>query len=261
MGRRWPAALLLLGLALLPLAGSAGEALWCEVRIEGEWVWVDVSFAVPASRAEVWEVLTDFEHMARFVSNLTVSKVVGREGAVLHVMQSGKAHRGVLEFPFETLREIHLSPMRRIESHLISGSMKHQEGVTELGDEGGETRVVFHGASVPGVWIPPVVGKPFIEAEIREQFEELEAEILRRRAARAPRGRRRNRNPQAAGRVGKNLTGTAAACCSTEGLILPSTCISQRLQSKRRVRRSLPCTSVMGSGRMPFTSLGHRLKL
>jgi uncharacterized membrane protein len=177
MGGRALAALLM----LLPLASGADGTLSSQVRIEGEWVWVEASFTVPASRAEVWEVLTDFEHMPHFISNLEVSKVLARDGAVLRVYQKGSAHRGLLEFPFEVLREVRLSPMRRIESHLISGSMKRQEGVTELVAEGGQTRVVFHGESVPGVWIPPVAGKPFIEAEIREQFGELEAEILRRR--------------------------------------------------------------------------------
>lgn len=177
-GRRLAAAMLLLALA--PLPGWADEALSSQVRIDGETVWLEVSFTVPASRAQVWEVLTDFDHMAGFVSNLAVSKVLSREGTVLRVMQSGTAHRGTLDFPFEVLREVHLVPMHRIESHLIGGSMKRQEGVTEIAEEGGETRVVYHGESIPGVWIPPVVGKPFIEAEIREQFQELRQEILRR---------------------------------------------------------------------------------
>lgn len=180
MSRRW-AALLLLGLVVVP--ALANDSLSSEVHIEGEWVRVQVSFMVQASRAQVWEVLTDFEHMAGFVSNLSVSKVVSREGTVLKVYQSGRAHSSVLDFPFEVLREVHLHPMRRIESHLISGSMKQQEGVTELSEEGSEIRVVFHGASNPGVWIPPVVGKPFIESEIREQFREIQAEILRRHPA------------------------------------------------------------------------------
>ena len=184
-GKRWLAALFFLGSALLPLAGFADEALTSQVRIEGERVWVEVSFTVAASRAEVWGVLTDFEHMAAFVSNVAVSKVVSRHGPVLQVYQKGNAHRGPLDFPFDVVREIHLSPMHRIQSHLLSGSMKQQDGVTELSDAGSETRVDYHAESVPGVWIPPVVGKSFIETEIRGQFQELEAEILRRHAAAA----------------------------------------------------------------------------
>ena len=180
---RWLAALWCLAFLLLPLAGFADETLSSQVRIEGERVWAEVSFTVQASRAEVWAVLTDFDHMAAFISNVSVSKVVARHGPVLQVYQKGNAHRGLLDFPFEVTREIQLNPMHRIQSHLVSGSMKQQEGITELTEEGKETQVDYHAESVPGVWIPPVVGKAFIEAEIREQFLELEAEIVRRHTA------------------------------------------------------------------------------
>ena len=54
-----------------------------KVQIAGENVIVDVTLAVPATRQEVWVVLTDFEHMADFVSNLKESKVVGISGSTL----------------------------------------------------------------------------------------------------------------------------------------------------------------------------------
>lgn len=164
------------------------EDIWSQVRIDGEWVFVDLRFSVAATRDKVWEVLTDFEHMAGFISNLKVSSVIAREGDTIQVYQSGKAQRGLLVFPFEGAREIHLTPRRRIESHLLRGSMKQQEGITELAGEGPETRVEFHGQSLPGVWIPPVVGKTFIERELREQWQEMRAEILRRQGAAEPKG-------------------------------------------------------------------------
>lgn len=182
---RWLAVLLLLACGWASLLGYADEPVASQVRIEGERVWVQVSFTVPATRAQVWAVLTDFEHMAGFISNVAVSKVTERHGGVMQVYQKGSAHRAGMAFPFEVVREIRLSPMHRIESHLVSGSMKQQDGVTEISEEGDETRVDYHAESVPGVWIPPVVGKTFIEAEIREQFEELAAEVLRRRGAAA----------------------------------------------------------------------------
>jgi carbon monoxide dehydrogenase subunit G len=175
--RSWlPWLLLVLAAPVLAL-----EDIHSQVRIDGEWVFVELSFSVAATRDKVWEVLTDFEHMAGFISNLKVSNVISRDGDTLQVYQSGKAQRGLLVFPFEGAREIHLTPKHRIESHLLRGSMKQHEGLTEITSEGaGETRVVFHGQSVPGVWIPPVVGKGLIEQELREQWQEMRAEIVRR---------------------------------------------------------------------------------
>ena len=179
---RWLVLLSALGLVCAyPPAGAEEFPLASQVRVDGDRVWVEVSFTVPATRAQVWAVLTDFEHMTGFISNLEISKVVSHDGPVLRVYQKGNTHRGLFDFPFEVLREVHLMPLHRIESHLISGSMKRQEGVTELREEGGATRVDYHSDSIPGVWIPPIAGRSFIESQIRGQFQEIEAEILRRR--------------------------------------------------------------------------------
>lgn len=158
----------------------AEEGVMVQVLLQGESVVVDALFSVTASRAEVWEVLTDFDHMAAFVSNLAVSRVVAREGQTLRVFQRGEARRGPFHFPFESLREIRLEAPGRITTHLVSGTPKGLEGVTEITSDGPRTRVSYHGESVPDVWIPPVVGRGFIADEVREQFEEMRREILRR---------------------------------------------------------------------------------
>jgi len=64
---------------------------------------------------------------------------------------------------------------------LISGNMRKMEGMTKLDDEGEQTRIIYHAESIPGVWIPPVVGKVFIAHESREQFQEMRDEIIRRK--------------------------------------------------------------------------------
>lgn len=174
---------LLCATMVAPAAADPAGDVAVAVDLVGETVEVQVAFSVPASRALTWAVLTDFDHMTAFISNLRASRVESRQGNVLRVTQQGAARRGFLAFPFDVTREIHLTPMSRIESHLIRGSMKSQDGVTELSGMDEETRVVFHGRSVPDVWIPPVVGKTFIEREIREQFFELRGEILRRQGS------------------------------------------------------------------------------
>ena len=76
---------------------------------------------------------------------------------------------------------------------MISGNMRKMEGTTQLVDEWAQTRIIYHTDSIPGVWIPPVIGKTFIEHEIREQFQEMRNEIIRRKQAPAP-------GPQTAGK-------------------------------------------------------------
>ena len=152
-----------------------------KVQVAGETVIVDASLVFPATRQQVWAVLTDFGHMAAFISNLKESKVISTSGDTLNIFQRGSAQYGPVTFPFESTRELRLTPFDKIQSHLISGNMRKMEGMTKLVDEGGQTRIIYHAESIPGVWIPPIVGKVFIAHETREQFQEMRDEIIRRK--------------------------------------------------------------------------------
>jgi hypothetical protein len=156
-----------------------------KVQIAGEKVIVDVILAVPATRQEVWIVLTDFENMADFVSNLKESKVVSILGDTVKIFQRGSATYGLISFPFESTREIRLIPFDKIRSHMISGNMRMMEGTTQLIDEGGQTRIIYHTDTIQENWIPPLVGKIFVEHEIRKQFHEMRTEIIKRKRASA----------------------------------------------------------------------------
>lgn len=153
------------------------------VQVDGDTVHVDVAFAVKASPQEVWAVITDFEHMAQFISNLTSSQVLSRNGNVVIATQKGKASVGPLSFEFDSVRELRLTPFEEIRTRMVSGNMKSFESVTRLHADGSATRFDYHSVAVPGTWIPPVIGRNFIEAETREQFGEMRREILRRNHA------------------------------------------------------------------------------
>ena len=157
------------------------ERIEITVQIAGENVIVDLSLVIPATRQQVWAVLTDFDHMANFVSNLKESKVVSTSADTLKVFQRGSAKYGPISFSFESTREMWLDPFDSIRSRMISGNMRKMEGTTQLVEEVAQTRIIYHTDSIPGVWIPPIVGKVFIEHEIREQFREIRNEIIKRK--------------------------------------------------------------------------------
>ena len=172
----------MLSIGTVQADSSSNEDVDIKVQIVGENVIVDISLLVPATREQVWAVLTDFDHMSGFVSNLKESKVIGTVGPMRKIFQRGSASYGLINFPFESTREMLLTPFEKIQSHMVSGNMLKMEGSTLLTEEGGETRVVSHTESIPGNWIPPVAGKIFIEHETREQFQEIRTEILKRKA-------------------------------------------------------------------------------
>lgn len=145
---------------------------------------VDVELTVAASLQEVWQVLTDYEHMAQIVSNVESSKVNRRTDNMVEVEQKSRTAFGPFRFSFDNVREVELSPYERIRSRVVRGDMIGSEFTTHVIPDGTSTRIVNHGEFVPTVWIPPVIGPAFLEAQTRKQFMEMRDEILRRKALR-----------------------------------------------------------------------------
>jgi hypothetical protein len=160
-----------------------GQDIKVHVQKHGDWIKVEVDFLVDASPAQAWNVLTDYDHMDQIVSNIAQSRIIKRDGDRLEVAQKGKAGVGPLSINFENVREIVLVPLHEIRSRMISGDMKSSEFTTRITSEGELTRITNKGEYLPAVFVPPVIGPAFIEAETRKQFQELRSEMLRRKAA------------------------------------------------------------------------------
>jgi uncharacterized protein YndB with AHSA1/START domain len=163
----------------LPFCQAADEPA-VKVVVRGETVVVDVEMTLTASPCEVWAVLIDFEHLPRFVANITESRVLAREGNSARVFQRGKTSFGPLSFQFESERELRLTPCERMDSRLLKGNLKAYRGTTELEQIQDGTRLRHHSESVPESILPPVLGRSLIEAETREHYLDLRREVQRR---------------------------------------------------------------------------------
>jgi len=180
-------AIVVLTLTMLPVAGlqaATDQDIQVRVKKNGPEVVVDVDCPVKASAAVTWEVLTDYDHMSEFLSDLQHSSVQARDGHTLQVYQKGKAERGLLSITFENLREVELVPYEEIRSRLISGDLKASAFTTRVVDDGTLVHIINSGRYTPKLWVPPVIGPTLIEAETRKHFGELRNEILRRHALR-----------------------------------------------------------------------------
>lgn len=161
-------------------ASADDQDILVHVQRDGADVTVDVDCPVQTSIAVAWAVLTDYDHMAQFISNLQYSAIQTRENDKLQIYQKGETKRGLLKFAFESVREIQLLPYEEIRSRLISGDLKASEFTTRIRYDGAMVHVTNNGRYTPRVWIPPIIGVALIEAETRKQFGEIRAEMLRR---------------------------------------------------------------------------------
>jgi hypothetical protein len=181
--------LILLPIAALALAARAqapaDDDIAVSVEKRGGKIIVDVRMSVAAAASDAWNVLTDYDNMARFVSNLKSSAVLRRDGNRLEVEQIGEARRGPLRFTFETVRAVELVPQSEIRSTLIRGPFHSYNFVTRVAGDGSSAIVENRGEYEPTTWVPPVLGPAMIETETRSQYGELRREMLRRRQAAA----------------------------------------------------------------------------
>lgn len=183
-----PVLLLLAALCLPAARAQPVEDRGIEVGVEfaGELVTITASFHVEATPREAWEVMVDYDHAVDFISDLEFSRIVAREGNAIEVHQKGKTRYGPFSFPVESVRKIQLTPFGRMESRTIRGSMQKLDGTTLLNAEGAGTRVTHRTEMIPGVWMPPILGRLFIQHETSQKFRELRDEILRRRKTARP---------------------------------------------------------------------------
>lgn len=153
-----------------------------DVRVErtGANFTVDLTMHAPVEPALAWTVLTDFEHMADFVPNLTSSQVTERSETLLKVAQKGVARYGIFSTHFESLREIHLTPLREIRAHGVGGNIQRMESLMQLEADGAGTRLTYHAEVLPGFWFPPLIGPALVRHETAEQFSAMLHEMVRR---------------------------------------------------------------------------------
>ena len=171
------------GLAAFAEPASAAQDSEVTAKKLSDMVVIDVSMLVAATPREAWDVLTDYDHMSKFLPNLQSSKILSKSPTRLEVAQKGGVTHGPISITFDVVRDVQLKPYSEIVSHVISGNLKKVDGTTRLAPEGDGTRITFHSESIPNIWVPPGIGPTLIENETRDQFGDMRAEIIKRRLA------------------------------------------------------------------------------
>jgi uncharacterized protein YndB with AHSA1/START domain len=159
------------------------------IHRDGDTYAVEAALVVEATPEEVWDVLTDYDHMAQFVANVLASRILRRDGERLEVEQTSRLAVGPFYLSFNNVRAVELVPHREIRSQVTSGDMNASAFTTRITAEGSLTRISSQGTFLSDRWIPPFIGTALLEAETRKQFREFRTEILRRKSVTAAKDR------------------------------------------------------------------------
>jgi carbon monoxide dehydrogenase subunit G len=140
----------------------------------------DLVMFAPVPLNIAWDVLTDFDHMAKWVPNLRESKGTVSEPNVVLVEQQGVAKFGIFSFPYTSVRKMQLTPQKTVKATQVEGNMKQLESLMTLTPDGNGTRLNYHLEMVPAGLAATVLSKDFLQHELSDQFTAIIGEMVRR---------------------------------------------------------------------------------
>jgi carbon monoxide dehydrogenase subunit G len=175
--------LLILALCLcFPLAATA-QQVHIQSADQGGVVTVRASAEMKVDPRAVWSVITDYDHLADFIPDISSSRVTHRDGKQLRVAQTGEF--GLLFFRqhIEVTLAVEESPMTRVVARGIAGNLREMQGRYELKMLApGTVQLLYEGRVLPDFAIPPIFGMLVMRQLLSNQFSALVKEIMRRDA-------------------------------------------------------------------------------
>ena len=171
-------------LALALSAPCSAEVPDVSIRTarDGEFITVAASAVMKVDQRVAWAVLSDYDHLARFIPDMKSSRVVSRDGNRLRVEQKGEMGFFFYKEPVDMLLEVHEEPPSRITARGLEGNIKGLETRYELRPTVAGIRLDYAGRFVPGFSIPPLIGMPIMNRLIERRFRAMVVEIQRRDA-------------------------------------------------------------------------------
>jgi len=173
-------------LALAAAWSALRPALAQDVSIrtvrDGDFINVSASAVMKVDPGVAWAVLSDYDHLAKFIPDMKSSRVVSRQGNVLRVEQKGDVGFFFYKEPVSMLLEVHEEPQTRITARGIEGNIKGLETRYDLQSSAAGVRLDYTGRFEPDFSIPPLIGMPIMNRVIERRFRAMVNEIQRRDA-------------------------------------------------------------------------------
>jgi len=164
----------------MPLTAAA-QHVHIETGSQGELITVTASADMQVDPATVWQVISDYEHLAQFIPDMRSSHVVERNGDKLLVEQTGQFRFLYFRQPVNVKLAVDEFPPQRIVARAVDGNLKEFEGRYTLENlPTGGVRLSYSGRLIPEFPVPPVIGRMVVRAVLARQFSAMVKEILRR---------------------------------------------------------------------------------
>lgn len=162
-------------------SGSASSRTTVSVGRGSDGLEVEGRCRVPASRATVWAVLTDYDGIDRFVSSMRESRVTERTGDHLLVEQVATGRILLFKRNLRVVLKIQEQPQNTIRFE----DVLHKDFVTYRGSwqieaHGPEVEIVYRVTARPAFHIPDMLARGMFQGTVKRLLAEVVTEIGRR---------------------------------------------------------------------------------
>jgi carbon monoxide dehydrogenase subunit G len=187
--------------AALDLAAAAAHGTQFDVTRDGATFHVAATADLGADPGVVWDTLTDYEDLPRFVPGIRSARVLERraEGRTQRLLVE---QVGELRFLFFVQRvsvrlDVRHEPRARIDARAVArgpgpghaeSGLDEFEGTYELVKIPGGVRLGYRARFAPAFPLPPLIGTLAVRQTMKRQFDALLSEIERRQTALRPAG-------------------------------------------------------------------------
>jgi carbon monoxide dehydrogenase subunit G len=156
----------------------------CDPGGRDDCVKLDVKLHLDAPIEVVWQVITDYQNSAKFISSLKSSSEIILAPNKLQVEQVGRVGWNALNLELKTIYHVQLNPIeKKIQSVAVGGDLKRVSMFTQLhAKAGGGTLLEYTVTTDPARWAPLLVAEELLKRNAHQSFADLKREILRRSA-------------------------------------------------------------------------------
>lgn len=142
---------------------------------------IQISGIVRATPQQTWAVLTDYGRLSEFVPDLSSSKLLSRCGDEVVIEQQGSIGFLFFRQPIHLLVRVTEQPFSRLDVALLEGDMKHYASHWELSplESGARTRIAYRGSVEPDFFVPLLLGRAMVQADVRKMLAAVMAEVER----------------------------------------------------------------------------------
>lgn len=175
-----------LGLCVVSAAWGADVSLRIQEDRPG-WYVMEGSFTVIATPETAWEVLTDYDHIGRFVSSIRTSRVLERHPD--HIVLEQEASGGVLVFRRRTsvALVIYEEPLRSIWFQDTSGKdFLSYAGAWRIEPQPRDLRVEYRLEAAPRFYVPGFLARGIFRKSAERLLDEVRLEMMKRSSTADP---------------------------------------------------------------------------